>query len=172
MAQSTIQSKNQGNWKSRGVKLGGGRGEALDKILKRGDTQYRRGLHKIGTLCLLWYILLNILRCKSNQTLKFGLLPDKNMRNIFLQTIRRTWGRETSSERLCFVFFLKSYEVKGKQVSTTFILYQYILVVTDLANKNLFVLYFRLLVQRHAQLWFFRKESGTSFSTALCVWFF
>ena len=108
MAQSAIQPKNQGNRKSRGVKLGGGRGEALDKILKRGDTQYRRGLHKIGTLCLLWYILLNILRCKSNQTLKFGLLPDKNMRNIFLQTLRRTWGRETSSERLCFVFFKKA----------------------------------------------------------------
>ena len=31
---------------------------------------------------------------------------------------------------------------------------------------------FRLLIQRYAQFWFFRKGSGSSFPTTFCVWFF
>ena len=31
---------------------------------------------------------------------------------------------------------------------------------------------FRILIQRYAQFWFFKKGSGNSFSTTFCEWFF
>ena len=47
-------------------------------------------------------ILANISQSKYNQTMKFSQLIDYNKRNISLQKLWGTWGRETSSRTLDF----------------------------------------------------------------------
>ena len=42
------------------------------------------------------YILPNILRSKGNQTMKFGQLIERNMKNLFLEKSNTKFGRETS----------------------------------------------------------------------------
>ena len=39
----------------------------------------------------------NILRSKDNQTMEFGQLIERNMRNIFLEKLYKKCGEETSS---------------------------------------------------------------------------
>ena len=50
------------------------------------------------------HVLSNISQSEDNQTIKFTQLIEHNKRNIFLQKLRGTWGRETSSTPL---FILK-----------------------------------------------------------------
>ena len=47
--------------------------------------------------------LLDITKSKNNKTIKFGLLIEYNVTNIFMLKLRRKWGRKTSSRHL-FVF--------------------------------------------------------------------
>ena len=46
------------------------------------------------------HILPNFLQSKENQGIKFGQLIEYNNRNIFLQKLRRKWGKESSSRSL------------------------------------------------------------------------
>ena len=103
-----------------------------------------------------------ISRSKSNQTMKLGQLIEYNDRNISLQKSCRKWGRETSS-RPPFVFW--KVFCKLKAVIT-------LVSIGNTMKENYLKFNFRLLIQRYAQFWFFRKGSGTSFSTTFCVRFF
>ena len=47
--------------------------------------------------------LLDITKSKGNKTIKFSLLIEYNVTNIFMLKLRRKWGRKTSSRPL-FVF--------------------------------------------------------------------
>ena len=78
--------------------------------------------------------MVNILRTKDNQTMKFGQLIEHNNRNIFLQKSCRKWGRETSSRPL-FNFFNKTFMLgKSKWSATRF---HYVSIALKLAyNKN------------------------------------
>ena len=49
------------------------------------------------------HILLNTLRSKSNQVMKYGQVIEDNKRNIFLQNSCRKWAKETSSRSLCIL---------------------------------------------------------------------
>ena len=113
--------------------------------------------------------------------MKFGQLIEHNKINIFLQKLCRNRGRVTSSRPL-FVFWKSLIWGEGKWTADWF---QYISIALSLPyNKNWAVwnfslsynknkMYnFKLLIQRYAQLSFFRKGSGNSFSTTFCLWFF
>ena len=75
----------------------------------------------------------NISRSKSNQTMKLGQLIEYNKRNIFIQKLRRKWGRETSS-RPIFVFLKCIIWGKSKWSAAWL---QYISIALNLGyNKN------------------------------------
>ena len=79
------------------------------------------------------HILLNILRIKGNQTIKFGQLMEHPKSNIFLKTLCTKWARETSSRPL-FVF-LKSFILGKSKWSAAW--FHYILIALKLAyNRN------------------------------------
>ena len=53
------------------------------------------------------HILPNISRGKGNQTIKFGQLMQYSMKNIFLQSLCRKWGKDTSFRPLFYFPILK-----------------------------------------------------------------
>ena len=113
------------------------------------------------------HILPNISRSKGNQTLKFGQVIEYN-RNIFLPKLRRKWGRKTSSRPL--LFFKKAlYQVKQVVCSLVSITFN----SPQLAKQKIYIYIsnFRILIQKYAQFWFFRKGYGNGSSTTFCVWF-
>ena len=110
------------------------------------------------------HLLPNISRSKGSQTMKFGQLIEYNTRNIFSQKSCR------KAVRLVLDLFLFSQKASNEVKATGLQLSFNVLIALNLAynkNKN-----FRILIQRYAELRFFRKASGTSFSTTFCVWFF
>ena len=87
--------------------------------------------------------------------MKFGQLIEYNKNNVFLQRSCRKSGRETSSRPL---FFLKKLYMRLKQVVCSLVLRYF---GSPLAyNKNKLYKNLRLLIQRHAQFWAFRKGLG------------
>ena len=52
-------------------------------------------MSRLGKETIVIYILPNISRSEGNQTMKFGQLIKYNMRNIFLEKLMATYGRQT-----------------------------------------------------------------------------
>ena len=105
----------------------------------------------------------------TNQAMKFGQLIAHNKRNIFLQKLGAKWGWETSSRPL---FNLKKSLIWDERKWSA-AWFQHILIALNFPYyKNKLYKMFRLLIQKCAQFPFFRKGSGTSFSTTFYVWSF
>ena len=66
-----------------------------------------------GSQTIAIHIFSDISQSKGNQTMRFGQLIEYNKRNIFLEKLCGTWGREASSS---LFIFLKELNMRWKQV--------------------------------------------------------
>ena len=136
----------------------------LDQKDKTSFIIYDTTWSQPGKKTIAIHIFSNISQSKDNQILKFGQLIKYNKRNIFLRHSYRNLGRKTSSKH--FLFFKEAlYEVKASDLQLSFDIFRQPS-TWHTTKTNCIKL---LLIQRYAQLRYFRKGSGNSFSTTFCV---
>ena len=91
------------------------------------------------------------------------VLPPKTGLILFIIQKLFFWVKTWSFDSILKIFFIMLTLENIFRILNNSVYFQNIVVFNEV---------FRLLIQRYAQFQFFRKESGTSFSTTFCIWFF